>query len=408
MKARSPLLVIFLTVFIDLIGFGICLPLLPKYATRYGAEGWVIGAVMASYSLMQLIFAPWWGALSDRIGRRPVLLTSTAGALGSYLLFALSARFDGTTGLLVLVISRVFAGICGANLGVAAAAIADVTTPENRSRGMGLIGMAFGLGFVFGPVMGGLAFKHLGLAGPGLVAAGFCAFNLLLAFRILPETRPAHQRESLAKADRWGLIQRTLSRPMVGFLVALYFVATLSFTCFESILPLLLNDLFHLDEEHISYLFAYCGLMGAIIQGGAVRPLVKYFGDENLVWISLFVAAAALLALPFSRSLGLMLGTLALFAGGSGLNRPPTMGLVSRHSPADQQGATMGVVQNAGTLARVVGPMIATSLYHWRPAAPFVFCSVLAATAGVFAMVRLRRPAPTYSPIPSPTPIPPA
>lgn len=397
MKVRSPLMVIFFTVFMDLIGFGICLPLLPKYATRYGAEGWVIGAVMGSYSLMQLIFAPWWGALSDRIGRRPVLLTSTAGAVGSYLLFALSSRYEGMAGLLVLLVSRIFAGVCGANLGVASAAIADVTTPENRSRGMGLIGMAFGLGFVFGPVLGGLAFHKIGLAGPGLVAAGLCALNLAMAFRILPETLPPERRGKQSSSQRWVIVQRTLARPMVGFLVSLYFVATLSFTCFESILPLLLDDLFHLDEEHISYLFAYCGFMGAIIQGVAVRPLVKMLGDENLVWLSLFVAAVALLALPFSRTLGLMLGTLALFAGGSGLNRPPTMGLVSRHSPVDEQGATMGVVQNAGTLARVFGPVIATSLYHWRMAAPFVFCAAMAATAGSVAMARLRRPLPAVS-----------
>ncbi len=399
MKARSPLLVIFLTVFIDLIGFGICLPLLPKYAARYGAEGWRIGAVMGSYSLMQLLFAPWWGALSDRIGRRPVLLVSTAGAVGSYLLFALSARFEGSLGLAILLGSRLFAGICGANLSVASAAIADVTTPEKRSRGMGLIGMAFGLGFVFGPVIGGLAFKHLGLAGPGMVAAGLCLFNLILAYQILPETRKAQAATEAPRRARWDLIQRTLARPVVGFLVGLYFVATLSFCCFESVLPLLLNDLFHFDEEHISYLFAYCGLTGALIQGAAVRPLVKYFGDENLVWISLFIAAVALISLPFSRQLGLMLGSLALFSGGSGLNRPPTMGLVSRHSPADEQGATMGVVQNAGTLARIVGPVIATSLYHWRLTAPFIFCAIMAAVAGGAAMIRLKRPA--VAPLPT-------
>ena len=397
MKARSPLAVIFLTVFIDLIGFGICLPLLPKYALRYGAEGWRIGAVMGAYSLMQLIFAPWWGALSDRIGRRPVLLISTAGAVGSYLLFALSAQFEGTVGLLILIGSRVFAGICGANLSVASAAIADVTTPEKRSRGMGLIGMAFGLGFVFGPVIGGLSFKYLGLSGPGWVAGGLCFFNLLLAFWILPETRQAHAPAAAPQGGRWGLIQRTLSRPVVGFLVGLYFVATLSFSCFESVLPLLLHDLFHLDEEHISYLFAYCGLMGALIQGAAIRPMVKYFGDENLIWISLFTAAVALVAMPLSRQLGFMLISLALFAGGSGLNRPPTMGLVSRYSPAEEQGATMGVVQNAGTMARIFGPVIATSLYHWRLVAPFMFCAAMAAVAGCAAFSRLKRPVVTAS-----------
>jgi predicted MFS family arabinose efflux permease len=300
--------------------------------------------------------------------------------------------------LLILLGSRLFAGICGANLGVAAAAIADVTTPDKRSRGMGLIGMAFGLGFVFGPVIGGIAFKRLGLSGPGLVASGLCLSNLVLAFFILPETRPSHPQPEQPRRARWDLIQRTLNRPVVGFLVTLYFVATLSFTCFESVLPLLLNDLFHFDEEHISYMFAYCGLMGALIQGAAIRPLVKHLGDENLVWISLFIAALSLLVMPFSGRLGLMLVALALFAGGSGLNRPPTMGLVSRHAPADEQGATMGIVQNAGTLARVFGPVLATSLYHWRTMAPFLFCAAMAGVAGVVAMGRLKRPRVTATP----------
>ena len=178
---------------------------------------------------------------------------------------------------------------------------------------------------------------------------------------------------------------------MVGFLVVLYFIATLSFTCFESTLPLLLDDVFHYDEKRTSYLFAYCGLMGALIQGVAIRPLVKRYGDENLVWMSLFVAALALLAMPFSRTLTLMLGTLALFAGGSGLNRAPTMGLISKHSPVNEQGATMGVAQNAGTLARVIGPVIATGLYKWRLPAPYLFCAAVAAGAGILALGWLRK-----------------
>jgi MFS family permease len=171
MRQRSPLLVIFLTVFIDLVGFGICLPLLPKYASRYGAVGWEIGAAMGVYSLMQLLFAPLWGQWSDRVGRRPVLLISVAGSAVAYALFGVSAQFTGATGFWILVGSRVFAGACGANLGVASAYIADVTTPEKRSKGMGMIGMAFGLGFIFGPLLGGVLGGWI-LRLPFFVAAG--------------------------------------------------------------------------------------------------------------------------------------------------------------------------------------------------------------------------------------------
>ena len=189
---RKPsVLVIFLTVFIDLIGFGIVLPLLPRYSEKFGAEGFMVGLIIASFSIMQFFFAPVWGRLSDRMGRRPILLLSTAGAVASYAMFALSASpaLSPGTALTVLLASRVFAGICGANISVASAYIADVTPPEKRSRGMGLIGMAFGLGFILGPVIGALSASHFGLAGPGWVAAGICAANLVLAFFILGESR---------------------------------------------------------------------------------------------------------------------------------------------------------------------------------------------------------------------------
>src|SRR2546423_6175684 len=160
---RKPsLLVIFFTVFIDLIGFGIVLPLLPIYSRNFGASGFMIGVIGASFSAMQFVFAPAWGRLSDRIGRRPVLLVSTAGAAASYLVFALGSALEGQTALLVILASRMLAGVCGANITVAQAYIADITPPEERSRRMGLIGIAFGLGFVFGPALGGLSHAHLG------------------------------------------------------------------------------------------------------------------------------------------------------------------------------------------------------------------------------------------------------
>ena len=388
MKSGSPLLVIFLTVFIDLIGFGICLPLLPKYAERYGAQGWQIGAAMGVYSLMQLVFAPWWGQLSDRIGRRPVLMVSNFGSIIAYGLFGLSASYIGDTGFWILIGSRIFAGICGANLSVASAYIADVTTPEKRSKGMGLIGMAFGLGFILGPVIGSQAFKHFGLAGPGAVAAGICAINFLLGCFILPETRkkdaaPAIRRPRLAQ------IRHVLGMKEVGFLIGIYFLGTFAFTAFESTLPLLLDAKLHYDEEHVGYVFAFCGIMAAMVQGGGIGRLVKSFGERRLIGASLLVVAVSLVLMPLANSLTTMLAALAVFAIGSGINRAPTMGLISQLSPADEQGTTLGIAQSAGTLARVLGPTVATTLYDlWLPA-PYLACATIALLAGLLAVLRL-------------------
>jgi multidrug resistance protein len=181
--------VIFLTVFLDLVGFGMVIPILPIYAHDQHASGWQIGAIMAVYSLMQFVFSPLWGRWSDRIGRRRPMLIGTLGATGSYVVFALGAGLNGHVALAVFFASRMLAGFFGANLPVAQAAIADITPPEQRSRRMGLIGMAFGLGFVLGPWLGGVSLKHFGVAGPGWVAAGFCAANFLCTLLFLPETR---------------------------------------------------------------------------------------------------------------------------------------------------------------------------------------------------------------------------
>jgi MFS transporter, DHA1 family, tetracycline resistance protein len=388
MRSGSPLLVIFLTVFIDLIGFGICLPLLPKYAERYGAQGWKIGAAMGVYSLMQLVFAPWWGQLSDRIGRRPVLLVSNFGSIVAYGLFGLSAQFVGETGFWILVGSRVFAGICGANLSVASAFIADVTTPEKRSKGMGLIGMAFGLGFILGPVLGSQAFKHFGLAGPGVVAAVICAINFVLGCIILPETRKKDAAPPIQR-PRLEQIRHVLAMKEVGFLIGIYFLGTFAFTAFESTLPLLLDAKLKFDEEHVGYVFAFCGIMAAMVQGGGIGRLVKSFGERRLIGASLIVVAISLVLMPLANTLATLLGALAVFAIGSGINRAPTMGLISQLSPADEQGTTLGVAQSAGTLARVLGPTVATTLYDlWLPA-PYLACATIALLAGLLAALRL-------------------
>jgi len=313
---KPSVFVIFLTVFIDLVGFGIVVPLVPVYSKHLvpdciqplWAQGIAIGVIIASFSAMQFIFSPIWGRLSDRHGRRPILLISTAGAALSYVFFAFSAMLQNhTVALCVMVVSRAFAGLFGGNITVAQAYIADITPPDQRSKRMGLIGMAFGLGFIFGPAIGGISLKHIGGAGPGAIAAGLCAANFLLALWILTEShRPtsehAAQRPHL---DQW---KHTLMQPKVGLLVVVFFLATFCFSCFESTLPLLVSENFRIDIQQdetsastVAYLFVYCGLIGALVQGGAIGRLVKKLGEPRLIALSLVFTPVSLALFPFFR-----------------------------------------------------------------------------------------------------------
>ena len=386
MNRKPSLLVIFLSVFIDLVGFGIVLPLLPGYAEAnfqpgFTAKGLIIGGIIASFSLMQFLFAPAWGRLSDRIGRRPVMLISNLGAAGSYALFGFASGMTGTAGLLWILASRIFAGVCGANLSVASAYIADVSPPEKRSARMGLIGMAFGLGFILGPTIGAssLILFHSKQA-PGFVAAAFCFANFILGWVILGESRKLGTTPVVArpKFAQWG---HTLSQPRMGLLIAIFFLATFCFTCFESTFPLLARHRFAVNEtdlaKQISLLFAYAGFIAALVQG-VIGRLVTKFGEPNLIFVSLLVFAAGLAGLPFAKDLRDILIVLALLAIGSGLNRPPVFGMISLNSSPHEQGANLGVAQSFGALARILGPIFAGSLFFIHPALPYLICGGIA------------------------------
>jgi MFS family permease len=421
---KPSLLIVFLTVFIDLIGFGLVMPLLPKYVQNFGAPGWMLGAIVASYSLMQFLLAPAWGRLSDRIGRRPVLLISTAGFVVSYALFAVgSSLTQPHLALGVILLSRLLSGVCGANITVAQAYIADLTPPHQRSRAMGLIGMAFGLGFICGPVLAVLAVLWLGLPGPGWVASGICLTNLILAWFLLRESRPPLSRNPSAApmrvpASQW---QEVLRRPGTGLLVVIYFLSTFAFTCFETTLGLMIPQNFQLARDGqdaaiaIAFLFAFCGFIGALVQGGLIGRMVKALGEVRLIILSLVLTGITLPLLPFVQGelqgswtalwqdpessrwrfvaalftaggtpwlvLLLVLAGLSL---GSGLTRPPLFGLISSGTDSDDQGATLGVTQSAGSLARIVGPVFASTLFVWKPAAPYLACALLCLAAATW------------------------
>ena len=392
MKRKPHILVIFLSVFIDLIGFGIVLPLLPGFAEDnfrpdFSAKGLIIGAIIGSFSAMQFFFAPMWGKLSDRIGRRPVMLFSNLGAAGSYVLFAIACGLSGPAGLWMILVSRIFAGICGANLSVASAYIADISPPEKRSARMGLIGMAFGLGFIFGPAIGAFSVELFGKQGPGWVAASFCAANFILGWFILGESRQPGSAKVVPrpKFGQWG---HTLAQPKLGLLICVFFFATFCFTCFESTFPLLAKHQFSFGEKQLNhrvgYLFTYAGFIAAMVQG-VIGKLVKKFGEPNLIFSSLIVFAAGLASLPFAKTLPEILLVLALLAIGSGLNRPPVFGMISLNSSPDEQGANLGVAQSFGALARMLGPVFASTLFFVRPSLPYLICGGLALLTSFFA-----------------------
>lgn len=407
------MLVVFLTVFIDLIGFGIVVPLVPIYSRDFGADGW-LGVILASFSAMQFIFSPIWGRLSDRHGRRPILLVSTAGAALSYVLFAIgSGLANHHLALAVLVVSRMFAGACGGNITVAQAYIADITPPELRSKRMGLIGMAFGLGFICGPIISGVALQFGNSSTPGWAAAALCAANFVLAFAILAESLKPDSGH-VANRPRLAQWAHTVGQPKIGLLILIFFLSTVAFSCFESTLALLVNDDFKLgitvDETKpiatVIWLFVFCGLISAFIQGGMIGRMVKWLGEPKLIAVSLFLTGAALALLPFIKGDGPlkwsavlhladvrwieMLLALALLAVGSGLTRAPVFGMLSNLTSRSEQGATIGVAQSAGSLARIVGPLFAATLYVYTPELPYVICGGISVLAGVLAASFLR------------------
>jgi MFS family permease len=401
------------------------LPLLPIYSQSFGASGLVVGVIMASFSAMQFLFAPAWGRLSDRIGRRPVLLVSTAGAAVSYAVFGYGSTFSGATALGILLASRVLAGVCGANITVAQAYIADVTPPEQRSKRMGLIGMGFGLGFIFGPILGGLSWQQFGNSGPGYVAAVLCTTNFLLALAVLPESiRPG----SIPVGPRPRVAQwmHVLGRPTVGLLVVIFFLATFSFACFETTLGLMVSRNFGLgvastdsgevppkqhglmtgkDTSTVTTLYAFCGIIGAFVQGGPIGRLVKKMGEPRLITLSLILVAVSLAPIPFIHgeselSWGVLLrpegvpwlelfGVLAVLAIGSGLTRPPLFGMLSILTPSHEQGEVIGVAQSAGSLARILGPIFAGGLFHRHPSWPYLACAGISLATGILAWMHL-------------------
>lgn len=408
---RAALASLFLTVFIDLLGFGLTIPLLPYYARAHGATALEVSLLSTAFSAMQFAFMPLWGALSDREGRRPVLLWSIAATALSMALLAVARSY------VALVLVRLFQGITTANVAVAQAYITDVSPAGTRARAMGLIGMAFGLGFILGPFVGGIL-AHVSPTLPGLLAAAFSAINFLLAWRRLPESLPPRDATTAVPpsifrvvADTLSLraLRRVMALPGVAVLATLFFFHVLAFTHLESTFALFLCDRFGLSARETGYTFAFVGLVVAGVQGGAIGPLVRRFGERTLLRVGLASLAIGMLAFAVLRApawvdvsrcdvvvlpeafvarMGPAWIVLAMVSFGNALVMPTVSALASKVAPVGQAGVVLGGQQSASSLARVLGPALAGMLYQrLGPPAPYV-----AASLGMFVawMVSLR------------------
>ena len=385
--SRGSLLVIFLTVFIDLLGFGMVLPLLPIYAEAFGVRegGWEIALLMCSFSAMQFVFAPLWGRLSDRIGRRPVLLMGLAGSSVFYFLFGLATLWQSLTWLFI---TRIGAGIAGATVSTASAYIADVTTRQTRAKGMALIGAAFGLGFTFGPLIGAAAIifssSEQDLAAspwPGYAAGLLSAVALLLAIFLLPESLwPGHAiaYHALFDVRAWSDALRMQSVPT---LLLTSFVSVLSFGAFETTLSLLLKRKelpFQFEFHQVLLYFAFIGLTLTLAQGVLVRRLSGRLGEVVLATIGCLTTIAGFLFLTFASRTGsvpLLMAASAVEVTGFALMTPSLQALISRRSDPAKQGGIMGVAQSVSALARIFGPLISVPLFYRQPTLPYLTAS---------------------------------
>ncbi len=403
---KSNLLSIFLVVFIDLLGFGLILPLLPYYAEEYGATPFIVGLLAASYAAAQLIGAPILGRLSDRVGRRPVLLVSIAGTLVGFLLLGLAEPLGkalaGLTGispnlgvLFVLFFSRILDGLTGGNITVAQAYITDVTDASNRAKGLGLIGAAFGLGFILGPATGGLLSTY-GYSVPAFAAAGLAAINLISVFFFLPESLTAEVRAQRQAAQvqkppfTLEALWNALNRPRVGPLLHIRFFYGLAFAVFQSVFALYSQYRLGLDARQTGFILAYVGLLSVLVQGVGVGRLSKRYADTKLIFSGTIIMGLALLGWAFTPSVWVLLVLLLpLSLSGGVLNTVLSSALTKSVYP-EEIGGTLGLSASVESTTRVIAPSVGGFLLGQFGAwAPGIFAALLMGWVVTFVYRRL-------------------
>ncbi len=392
----ASVLVLIGTMLVDMIGFGIVLPLLPFYAVEFGAADWLVGPLVASFSVAQLIATPFWGRISDRYGRRPLILVGLIFSAVSYVLFGLA------TTVLVLFISRIVQGASGGTIAVAQAYVADTTAPERRAQVLGWLSAATGAAFMIGPAIGSWAYQWGGHTAPGFFAAGLCVLNLIFALRFLPEPAAVRSRAGsrLSVPPLRDVMRTALQQPLFT-MIAIYFLGMGAFSSITAIFPLYLNARFGIDESTVGYVFLAVGGVSVLVRGLVVGPAVHRFGEP---WVSRVGALALTLGLgvaAVANSYPMLIFAITLIAGGTGTLFPPLAALISRSTEPEVQGSTLGINQFFGGVARVLGPLWGAAVFDvYGSSAPF-----LTATVGVglafFITSRLPRVGPMVETISS-------
>ncbi len=383
---RSRLVVLYLTVFIDLLGFGVILPVLPFLAERFGANGFWVGAVLTAYSAAQLVGAVFLGRISDRFGRRPVLLFSLIGSAISLTAMGLANN------LTLLLLSRVLAGAFGGSITTAQAYIADVTTPADRTRYMGMLGASIGMGFIFGPAIGA-GLSGFGFGVTAFAAAALALANFIFGYVALPEShRPSGEASRSADVEAKSLIV-ALQHPSVGRILAATFLTTFAFVGMEATYALLGQARYGLDAGGLGLIFTFIGVIIAIIQGGLIGRLNARLGERTLALIGSVIVGVTLAMLPLAPILSTSILVLGLMAAGQGILTPTLSSLLSLAGDADEQGGILGLGQSVSAGARAVGPLIAGWLFDRGIALPYVAGAVLTFFAAwILAGVIVRAP----------------
>jgi MFS family permease len=400
MKNKSALIVIFITIFIDLLGFGIIIPLLPDFLKNVLATNEsMIGVTVGIFSLMQFISTPVWGSLSDIFGRKPVLTISLMGNVISYSLMGMvfSGVFDS---IWVLIIARAFAGIFSGNLSAAQSVISDLTSKEDRAKGMGYIGAAFGLGFVFGPAIGGVLSYRFGYGVPIFLAAFFSLIAAILSMTIFKESLPEDIRKS-NKHNFQGVtlvnlkaVKDVLSNKTVGIFVIIFFFITFSFANIHATFLLFAErpEGMNLNQQEVGLLLSFLGIVGAIVQGTLIKFFKTKIGEEKSLIIGNILTMFGLFLVPFSGNIFYLLAVLVVLAFGSGLNNPMVLSLISTNVSRDEQGSVLGINQSLGSLARFFGPVWGGFAYQeFGFQYPFITGAVIMLLITIFSFKILKK-----------------